>query len=80
VKLSEVEGMLKPKACIICSVIFQPKTSLSKICGKKECNRELDRRRNEKKAQEKYKHGKVFTLDMSLPESEWTWTEENRGD
>ena len=79
-KLSEVEGMLKPKACIICSVIFFPKTSLSKTCGKKFCKKELGRRKAEAIAQEKYKHGVVFTLDMSKPESEWTWREENRGD
>ena len=71
---------LKPKPCIICSVIFQPKTSLGKTCAKKECHKELARRRYSKKAQEMFLHGKVFVLDMSVPEDEWEFVEENRGD
>jgi len=70
--------MHKPKPCIICSTVFQPKTSKSKLCGKKECKKELDLRRYEKKAQEKFKHGVVFVSRMDVPMEDWEWVEEVR--
>lgn len=71
---------LKPKPCPICGELFQPKTRQGRICGKKECKKELKRRDNAKRAKIDYSKGKVFTLDMSKPESEWTWQLEERGD
>lgn len=67
---------LEPRKCEICEGVFQPRVSNSKICSSSECKRRWLNKRSQKTD---YSRGKVFVLDMSKPESEWKFVEENRG-
>jgi len=73
----------EPRKCEICGVEFTPRNRTYRTCGKKACQKEHARRENIKEADEKtrkeFSKGRVFVLDMSLPEEEWEFVEENRG-
>ena len=68
----------EPKPCVVCGELFQSRTRKGRICGKKECKREYNRRKNDKRTRKTFSKGKIFTLDMSKPESEWIWQLEER--
>jgi len=71
---------LEPKECFICKELFQPNNRRVKTCGKKECKKERSRRQDDKRTRMTFSKGKIWILDMSLPEKEWCWVKDERGD
>ena len=77
----------EPKKCLECKKFFpleyanSTKKTCSPECKIKRTKRLQKAYRENKNSNpvEDFSKGKIFTLDMSVAEEEWTWKEENRG-